>query len=105
VREIDDLLADGYLLRGLVLEMLERPVEAVAEYRKAILLDPDFIMPRYCLGRLLLRIGRNKDGVRELRNCSRILERGADDGLFYAGGVSRSTLLEQLRQELAAAER
>ncbi|SNB47681.1 CheR family methyltransferase [Geobacter sp. DSM 9736] len=106
VQALDDLLPDGYLLRGLLFEMLDKPEEAMAEYRKAILLAGDFMMPHYCLGRLLLRLGRKKDGMRELRNCCTILERSADDGAVpYAGGASRGVLLAKLRQELAVEER
>lgn len=98
---MDDLLPDAYFLKGLVLEMIDQPTEAVAEYRKAILLNMEFLMPHYYLGRLFLRIGRKREGTRELRTCLRILERGTEGSAVpYAGGLTRDSLLGQLRREL-----
>lgn len=98
---LEDLRPDAYLLKGLILELKGRDAPAVAEYRKAILLDMSFLMPHYYLGRLLLRLGRETEGWRELRTCLRILERSAgDDTIPYGGGMTRSLLLQQLRREM-----
>lgn len=100
---LDDLRPDAYLLKGLILELTGRDMEAVAEYRKAILLDMTFLMPHYYLGRLLLRLEREKEGWRELRTCLRLLDRdSADDAIPYGGGMTRTVLLQQLRRELPA---
>ncbi len=97
---IDDLRPEAYFLRGVILDMLDRQT-AVEEYRKAILLQMDFVMPHYQLGRLYIRQGKVREGVRELRNSLKILERGGAESLVpYSGGLSREVFLEQLRLEL-----
>ncbi|HEY6006857.1 MAG TPA: histidine kinase, partial [Geobacteraceae bacterium] len=98
---IDDLRADAYFLRAVIFDMLDRPA-ATEEYRKAILLQVDFVMPHYQLGRFYIRRGKFREGVRELRNSLKILERGGEESLIpYSGGLSREVFLEQLRRELA----
>ncbi|KAF0221380.1 MAG: chemotaxis protein methyltransferase [Geobacteraceae bacterium] len=101
---IDDLLPEAYFLKGLVLDMINEPAAAAEEYRKAILLNMDFVMPHYHLGRLFVRLGKEKEGLRELRNSLRILERGEEDGVVpHSGGLSRVVFLEHLRSELVRA--
>jgi chemotaxis protein methyltransferase CheR len=99
---LDDLLPEAYFLRGLVHEMLENPAEAKEEYRKAILLRMDFVMPHYQLGKLCFRTGEEKLGVRELRNSLRFLEKGGDGAIIpFSGGLSREVFIGQVRDELA----
>ncbi len=99
--QLDDLLPEAYLLRGLVHEMLDREREACQEYRKAILLKMDFVMPHYHLGRLYFRTGQEKDGLRELKNSMKLLEKSARESIIpYSGGLSREVFLEQLREEI-----
>jgi chemotaxis protein methyltransferase CheR len=98
---LNDLRPEVYFLKGLVLEMMDKPTNAVEEYRKAILLQMDFVMPRHNLGRLLFRLGKEKDGVRELRNCMKILLKLRTESLVpYSGGVTREVFLDQLHNEL-----
>lgn len=98
---IDDLLPEAYFLRGLVYEMLDREGESFQEYRKAILLKMDFIMPHYQLGKLYFRTGQHKAGVRELKNSMKLLEKvGREVIVPYSGGLSREVFLEQLREEI-----
>jgi chemotaxis protein methyltransferase CheR len=99
---IDDLLPEAYHLRGLVHE-LAGDIEAAADnYQKAILLRMEFLMPHYHLGKLFLRVGRTKDGVRELRNTLRILERSQPEVVIpYSGGLSREVFLGLVRNDLA----
>jgi tetratricopeptide (TPR) repeat protein len=40
--DLDPYLADAHNLRGILLEALNRPLEALQAYREAIRLDPDF---------------------------------------------------------------
>jgi len=98
----DDLHSDAYFLRGLVLEIEEQLPDALAEYRKALLLDMDFVMPHYCMGRIYFRTGRERDGMREFRNCLRLLEHSPEgDVVPYGGGLSREVFMERVRTELA----
>jgi len=98
---IDDLLPEAYFLRGLVYEMIDREEDSFQEYRKAILLKMDFIMPHYQLGKLYFRTGQHKAGVRELKNSMKLLEKVAREVIVpYSGGLSREVFLEQLREEI-----
>ena len=103
-KEADDLLPEAYFLNGVVLEMTDREDEAMEEYRKAILLRREFVMPHYFLGRLYFRAGRKSDGARELRNTLKILEKG-DGGkvIPFSGGLSREVFIQQVSAELALA--
>jgi chemotaxis protein methyltransferase CheR len=99
--QLDDLLPEAYFLRGLVYEMLDREADSCQEYRKAILLKMDFVMPHYQLGKLYFRTGQQKDGLRELRNSLKLLEKTRRETIIpYSGGLSREVFLEQLREEL-----
>jgi chemotaxis protein methyltransferase CheR len=98
----NDLLPEAYFLEGLVLDMTDRTEEAVEQYRKAILLSMGFVMSHYYLGRLYFRLGRAGDGVRELRNTLKILEKGRKESVIpFSGGLSREVFLQQVRDELA----
>lgn len=99
---LNDLLAEAYFLSGIVLDASDQPEQAAKEYRKALLLDHDFIMPRYHLGKLHLRLGRGLEAAREIRNSIRILARRLDDGTVpYSGGLTRVVCMVQLQQALS----
>ncbi|HJV35287.1 CheR family methyltransferase [Geomonas sp.] len=100
---INDLLPEAYFLKGVVLDACGLLAEAADEYRKALLLDHDFVMPRYHMGRLHLKLGRVQEAAREIRNSIRILARLAEDTLIpYSGGLSTTGCLEQLQEALAS---
>jgi chemotaxis protein methyltransferase CheR len=97
-----DLLADAYFLKGLLLDITNRPAEAVDEYRKAILLEMGFVMAHYHLGRLYVRLDRHSDGVREIRNSLKLLEKARPESIIpFSGGLSREVFMERLNRELA----
>ena len=99
---INDLLPEAYFLKGLLLDMNDSPAEAVEEYRKTILLQMDFVMSHYHLGRLFYRLGKKTDGARELKNTMKILERARQGSVIpFSGGLSREVFLQQVRDELA----
>jgi chemotaxis protein methyltransferase CheR len=101
-KETDDLLPEAYFLNGVVLEMTDKGDEAIEEYRKAILLRMEFVMPHYFLGRLYFRAGRKSDGARELRNTLKILEKGDGEKVIpFSGGLSREVFIQQVSAELA----
>jgi chemotaxis protein methyltransferase CheR len=98
---LNDLLAEAYFLKGVVLDASDHPTEAADEYRKALLLDHDFIMPRYHMGRLHQRFGREAEAAREIRNSIRILAKRDDEGTVpYSGGLTRSVCMVQLQNAL-----
>ncbi|MCM0081695.1 tetratricopeptide repeat protein [Geomonas sp. Red32] len=98
---VDDLFPDAYFLRGVVLDGFGLLAEAANEYRKALLLNHDFIMPRYHLGQLHLKLGKVPEAAREIRNSITILTRSrGDETVPYSGGLSRARCLEQLQSVL-----
>jgi chemotaxis protein methyltransferase CheR len=102
VLEMDDLLPEAYFLRALLLDINDSPDEAIQEYRKTILLQMDFVMSHYHLGRLYYRQGNTKAGARELRNTLKILEKGHQGSIIpFSGGLTREVILQQVSDELA----
>lgn len=99
---VDDLFADAYFLKGLVLEMSDRSMESVGEYQRAILLNMDFVMSHYNLGKLYFRLGRDREGVRELKNSLKLLEKCREEIIIpFSGGLSREVFLGLVSSELA----
>lgn len=102
---LNDLLPGGYFLRGLLFEVDDRVAAAFEEYRKAVLLKIDFIMPHYQLGKLSFRTDDTKTSVRELRNSVRLLEKAVRGAVIpFSGGLSREIFLEKARKEMAIVE-
>ncbi len=98
---VDDLHADAYFLRGLAFELDEQWEQARAEYRKALLIDLDFVMPYFQLSRIYQRQGRKDDARRELSNTLRRLDQLSPGALVtHSGGFSREELMEICRSLL-----
>jgi chemotaxis protein methyltransferase CheR len=102
VLAINDLLPEAYYLQGLVHDIADQCAEALAEYRKAVLLNMEFLMAHHNLWRLYMRLGKEQQGLRELRTCLKILERTDQEMVVpFSGGLTREVFLEQLRHALA----
>ncbi|HXC93064.1 MAG TPA: CheR family methyltransferase [Geobacteraceae bacterium] len=102
---LNDLLAEGYFLRGFLFEMRDRVKDALDEYRKAVLLKMDFVMPHYNLGKLYFRSGDVRSCSREFRNSLKMLEKAGREAIIpFSGGLSREVFLEQLRSEMNMVE-
>jgi chemotaxis protein methyltransferase CheR len=102
---LNDLLPAGYFLRGLLFEITERIDEAFEEYRKAVLLKIDFVMPHYQLGKLCFSAGDTKASVREFRNSVKLLEKAVIGAVIpFSGGLSREVFLAQAIKDMAIVE-
>jgi chemotaxis protein methyltransferase CheR len=102
---LNDLLPEGYFLRGLLFEITEKLDDALEEYRKAVLLKIDFVMPHYQLGKLCFRIGDTKTSAREFRNSIKLLEKAVIGAVIpFSGGLSREVFLEQAIKDMAIVE-
>jgi chemotaxis protein methyltransferase CheR len=102
---VDDLHADAYFLRGLAFELDEQWEKAREEYRKALLIDLDFVMPYFQLSRIYQRQGRIEDARRELSNTLKRLDQLLPGTLVtHSGGFSREELIEICRSLLARIE-
>lgn len=98
---LNDLLPEGYFLRGLLFEINDRINDAIEEYRKAVLLKIDFIMPHYQLGKLCFRSGDVKASAREFKNSLKLLEKAGRETIIpFSGGLSREVFLGQIRKEM-----
>lgn len=98
---VDDLCAEAYFLRGLLLEDEELWPEAREQYRKALLIDLEFVMPHFRLAGIHERLGLYDDARRELRNSLRLLERRPAESLVpHSGGLTREVFLEVCRERL-----
>jgi len=96
----NDLCPEAYFLRGLIFEQQSELSDAVAEYRKSLLLDMNFIMPHYHLGKVFWKLERHRDARRELDNTVRLLEVFSDEKIVpYSGGLSRAVFLEVCRED------
>jgi chemotaxis protein methyltransferase CheR len=96
----DDLRPEVYFLRGLICELQDDLDGALSEYRKALLLDMEFIMPHYNLCKVFSRLGRTRDARRELNNTVRLLEKTPDEAIIpHSGGLSRAVFLEVCRDD------
>ncbi len=99
---LNDLLPEGYFLRGLFFEMHDNAENALKEYRKAVLLKMDFVMPHYHLGKLCFLNGDVKTSAREFRNSIKLLEKADREAhIPFSGGLSREVFLEQVRKDMA----
>jgi len=97
---IDDLRPEVYFLLGLICELQNDLEGALREYRKALLLDMEFIMSHYNLSKVFWRLGRPRDARRELNNTIRLLEKAADEAIIpHSGGLSRAVFLEVCRDD------
>ncbi|MDT8440915.1 MAG: CheR family methyltransferase [Desulfuromonadales bacterium] len=98
----DDLRAEAYLLRGLILDMEGELERALVEYRKVLWLDNHFVMGHYLLAKTCGRLGRPEQSARSLRNTLRCLEQSADQAMIpFSGGLSRGVFLDLVRHDLA----
>jgi Flp pilus assembly protein TadD len=74
VEALDPKIADLHHNEGVALERLGREGAASAEYKKAILLEPDFLKAHEALGLLLYRTGDFNGALLEAKEYRRIVE-------------------------------
>lgn len=97
----NDLLAEAYLLRGLILDMEGHLERAMVEFQKVLWLDRNFIMGHYLLAKTHARLGQKEQSVRNLRNTIRCLEKSPDQSMIpFSGGLSRAVLINLARHDL-----
>jgi chemotaxis protein methyltransferase CheR len=91
-----------HLHASILLEMGEAELAGPA-LRRALYLEPDFVIAHHAIGQLALREGRHEQGMRHLRNAHELLDRvGADVVLPHSDGLAAGrlkALLEATLQE------
>jgi len=80
----EKLIPGLYLLRASILQELDKSSEAIASLRKAINIDPDYIMGYFTLGNLFIRQGNNKNAERYFNNVLDLLSRCKNDDILPA---------------------
>ncbi len=76
-------LAPGlYFLQASILQELDKSTEAIASLKKAIYIDPDYIMGHFAMGNLLIRQGNTKNAARYFNNVLDLISRHADDDIL-----------------------
>lgn len=92
--KMDKFLPEGYYLRGVVESKLNHSEEAIAEFKRTIYLDKDFLMAHFNLAEIYVRMGRKKDALREYNNVLSILEDGKiEDPIPFSGGFGKKALI------------
>ena len=100
-RSVDDLFADAYFLKGLILDMEGQTERAVVEYQKVLWLEPCFVAAHYALARISLRQRQIRDCRRQLLNTVKCLEKERPAAIVaYSGGMTREVFLELCRHDL-----
>lgn len=64
-----------YYLRAQIFQELNHFSEATKELKRALFLDPNFIVAHFALGNLLLIQGNSKDAIRHFRNVLTLLQK------------------------------
>jgi chemotaxis protein methyltransferase CheR len=93
----DRLHAASHYLRATVLQEQGNTTEAIAGFKRALYLEPDFILAHFALGNLARMEGRISEAERHFSHTATLL-RGwnPDDIIPESGGVTAATLLDTI---------
>lgn len=92
--KMDKFLPEGYYLRGVIEDKLNHSEEAIAEFKRTIYLDKNFLMAHFNLAEIYVRMGRKKDALRKYNNALSILEdREIEDPIPFSGGFGKKVLI------------
>ena len=90
----DKLVAAHHYLRGVILQEQAALDEASASLKRALYLDPDFVIAHFALGHLLLRQGRSREAARCFANARSLLRNCASDSVLpESDGITAGRLL------------
>ena len=93
----DKLAPVFHYLRGLILDEQGAPDDAAAALRRALYLDPRFVLGHFALGNLMRRSGRQRDAARCFENARVFLRsHPLDAPLPEADGLTAGRLLATL---------
>jgi chemotaxis protein methyltransferase CheR len=93
----DKLVAPHHYLRGVILQEHNALDEAVAALKRALYLDPDFVIAHFALGHLHVRKGRSREAARCFANARSLLRTCAPDAVLpESDGITAGRLREIL---------
>jgi chemotaxis protein methyltransferase CheR len=103
--EVDGLNADAHQLLALCLEGGHAVDDAIAQYRLAAFLDPEFALARLRLGQLARRRGEDRPATADLERALGLLPQEQSERItLFGGGFGRMSLTMLCRSELEAWE-
>ena len=92
---LDKLDPSFHHLRGSILQEQEKADEAIASFRGALYLEPDYVLSHFSLGTLMRKQGRTREASTYFDNALRILHKHrANDVLADASGLTAGRLAE-----------
>ena len=95
---VDKLDAGRHYLRATILQEQDRIEEALISLKRALYLDPDFVLAHFALGNLFRRQGRRKESERHCGHALALLKRYRKDELLAESeGLSAGRLVEIIR--------
>jgi chemotaxis protein methyltransferase CheR len=98
----DKISAGVHYLLALILQEQGAMQAAVAALRRALYVEPDFVLAHFALGTLLRRQERQKEADRHLANALQLLQRYQDDDVLPdSDGLAVNRLRAMIRSMLA----
>ena len=99
----DKMNAGVHFLRASILQEQRHTAEAFKSFRRALYLEPDFVLAHFALGNLARGRGKLGESKKYFANALALLEaRAPDDTLPESEGMTAGRLAEIVRQALSA---
>ena len=93
----DKMNRASHYLRAMMLMERGDPVQARVSFRKALYLDPDFILAHFAMGHLALSAHRHRDATQHFAQATRLLrELPCDQLLPESDGLTAGRLMETI---------
>lgn len=95
-------LATGYyFVCASILQEMDKISEAIDSLKKAIYIDPDYVMGHFTLGNLFIKQGNNKNAERYFNNVLNLLNKYSDDYILpESEGLSVQYIREIIRTNM-----
>ncbi len=78
----DKLLPHLHYLHGTIVEEMHDMEQAAQDYKRALYLEPNFIMAHYSLGNVLKRLGKKSAAEQSFRNARQLLAGQANEAIL-----------------------
>jgi len=80
--ESNKLSSSSYFLRASIYQELQNSEEAISSLKKAVYLEPDFIMGHFALGNIFINQGKEKNAIRHFNNVIDLVKNKMDDEIL-----------------------
>jgi chemotaxis protein methyltransferase CheR len=101
----DRLRPDLYYLRAMILQELNRLEEAGVSLKRALYIDPDFLLAHFALGNLAVRQGKSRAAKKYFKNVLALLNScGQDDILPESEGLTAGRFREIIQVNMRIGE-